>query len=197
MRRGRLYALWLLPPVILAALFIWAIAGQIKYRTVRASVLRLYGSVQGMEEGERGQRSGPDGDRMIAAADSENAFLLPGEVWAGQEAAGAPGAEGTSGSGSQGAPKDAGDDWETGEITLLFAGDIYLSDHVLNAYDQAGGIAGVLDEGLRDEKPPRISLSRIRNFRSVTAARRRRINSLRSGFRPRALRCWSRWEWTS
>jgi hypothetical protein len=151
MRRGRLYALWLLPPVILAALFIWAVAGQIKYRTVRASVLRLYGSVQGMEEGERGQRSGPDGDRMIAAADSENAFLLPGEVWAGQEAAGAPGAEGTSGSGSQGAPKDAGDDWETGEITLLFAGDIYLSDHVLNAYDQAGGIAGVLDEGLRDE----------------------------------------------
>lgn len=34
---------------------------------------------------------------------------------------------------------------------LLFAGDIYLSDFVLNAYDKAGGISGVLDEGLRAE----------------------------------------------
>lgn len=33
----------------------------------------------------------------------------------------------------------------------MFCGDIYLSDHVLNAYDRAGGISGVLDEGLRNE----------------------------------------------
>ncbi|MBS6518137.1 MAG: CapA family protein [Clostridium sp.] len=32
-------------------------------------------------------------------------------------------------------------------VSLLFAGDIYLSDHVLNAYDRGGGIGGVLDEG--------------------------------------------------
>lgn len=36
-------------------------------------------------------------------------------------------------------------------ITLLFAGDVYLSNYVLNAYDQAGGIEGVLDGGIRQE----------------------------------------------
>ena len=36
-------------------------------------------------------------------------------------------------------------------ITLLFAGDVYLSNHVLNAYDQAGGIHGVLDDSIRQE----------------------------------------------
>lgn len=34
--------------------------------------------------------------------------------------------------------------------SLLFAGDIYFSSHVLNAYDRAGGIGGVLGEGLRE-----------------------------------------------
>lgn len=37
------------------------------------------------------------------------------------------------------------------EIVMLFAGDVYLSDHVLNAYDKAGGIQGVLDDGIRQE----------------------------------------------
>ncbi|MFR5602452.1 MAG: CapA family protein [Lachnospiraceae bacterium] len=37
---------------------------------------------------------------------------------------------------------------EDSDITLLFAGDVLLSDHVLGAYDQAGGIQGVLDENL-------------------------------------------------
>lgn len=36
-------------------------------------------------------------------------------------------------------------------LVLLFAGDVYFSDHVLNAYDKAGGIHGVLDETLRAE----------------------------------------------
>lgn len=40
---------------------------------------------------------------------------------------------------------------EPEDITLLFAGDVYLSNHVLNAYDKAGGIHGVLDEGIRAE----------------------------------------------
>lgn len=48
--------------------------------------------------------------------------------------------------------KAAGTDGRTGNsVSLLFAGDIYLSDHVRNAYAKAGGIAGVLDEGLRTE----------------------------------------------
>lgn len=40
---------------------------------------------------------------------------------------------------------------EEKEIVLLFGGDVYLSDHVLNAYDKAGGIQGVLDDAIRDE----------------------------------------------
>lgn len=35
--------------------------------------------------------------------------------------------------------------------TLLFAGDVLLSNHVLNAYDRAGGIHGVLDDAIRRE----------------------------------------------
>jgi len=37
------------------------------------------------------------------------------------------------------------------EVVMLFAGDVYFSDHVLNAYDKAGGIHGVLDGGIRAE----------------------------------------------
>lgn len=40
---------------------------------------------------------------------------------------------------------------ETDTVSFLFAGDIYLSEFVLNAYDKAGGIGGVLEEGLRAE----------------------------------------------
>lgn len=36
-----------------------------------------------------------------------------------------------------------------GSLTLLFGGDVLLSDHVLNAYQKAGSIGGVLDEGYR------------------------------------------------
>lgn len=40
---------------------------------------------------------------------------------------------------------------EIEDITLLFAGDVYFSNYVLSAYDKAGGIHGVLDEGIRAE----------------------------------------------
>ena len=36
-------------------------------------------------------------------------------------------------------------------ITLLFAGDVLLSDHVLNAYNTGGGIGGVVDGNLLEE----------------------------------------------
>ena len=35
-------------------------------------------------------------------------------------------------------------------VRLIFAGDVYLSDHVLAAYEAAGVIRGVLDETLAD-----------------------------------------------
>lgn len=37
------------------------------------------------------------------------------------------------------------------DATLLFSGDVLLSNHVLNAYANAGGIHGVLDDGYRAE----------------------------------------------
>lgn len=46
---------------------------------------------------------------------------------------------------------DKNQEYDGGDITLLFAGDVYFSNHVLNAYDNAGGIHGVLDEGIRAE----------------------------------------------
>lgn len=36
-----------------------------------------------------------------------------------------------------------------GAVRLLFGGDVLLSDHVLNAYQRAGGIQGVVDDGYR------------------------------------------------
>ena len=47
-------------------------------------------------------------------------------------------------------PEEAGG--ESGEpCTLLFAGDVYLSEHVLGAYSRAGNINGVLDQGILKE----------------------------------------------
>nr|WP_243009238.1 CapA family protein [Clostridium sp. AM58-1XD] len=43
----------------------------------------------------------------------------------------------------------AGEQESSQHVTLLFGGDVLLSDHVLNAYEKAGGIHGVLDEGYR------------------------------------------------
>ncbi|MEY8337250.1 CapA family protein [Lachnospiraceae bacterium 62-35] len=39
---------------------------------------------------------------------------------------------------------------ERQEVKLLFGGDVFLSSHVLSAYESAGGIHGVLDQGYRD-----------------------------------------------
>lgn len=36
-------------------------------------------------------------------------------------------------------------------VTLLFAGDVYFSNYVQNAYNRAGNISGVLDDGIRQE----------------------------------------------
>lgn len=40
---------------------------------------------------------------------------------------------------------------EPDSIDILIAGDVLFSDHVLNAYESAGGISGVLDEGFRSD----------------------------------------------
>jgi poly-gamma-glutamate synthesis protein (capsule biosynthesis protein) len=45
----------------------------------------------------------------------------------------------------------SGEDTAQIGVNLLFGGDVYLSDHVLNAYNKAGGISGVLDSAYRQE----------------------------------------------
>jgi poly-gamma-glutamate synthesis protein (capsule biosynthesis protein) len=51
---------------------------------------------------------------------------------------------------SEGSDQDAAQTDGNG-VNLLFGGDVYLSDHVLNAYNKAGGISGVLDSAYRQE----------------------------------------------
>lgn len=59
--------------------------------------------------------------------------------------------------GSQTEPADEGGMEETAvpqtqapePVRLIFGGDVLLSDYVLSAYDQAGGISGVLDQGFQ------------------------------------------------
>ncbi len=62
-----------------------------------------------------------------------------------EEAAGNPGTADT------GDAETEGTEAVKGATRLLFAGDVYLSDHVLEAYDAAGGIDGVLSQGYQAE----------------------------------------------
>lgn len=62
-----------------------------------------------------------------------------------KEAAGNPGTADTEDA------ETAGTEAVKGATRLLFAGDVYLSDHVLEAYDAAGGIDGVLSQGYQAE----------------------------------------------
>lgn len=58
----------------------------------------------------------------------------------------AAGSDGTSGDAETEGAEDV-----KGAARLLFAGDVYLSDHVLEAYDAAGGIDGVLSQDYQAE----------------------------------------------
>ncbi len=73
----------------------------------------------------------------------------PGE--AGNGAGNAGDGAASQGAGQDGSGTGAPAQEDSGDITLLFAGDVYLSDHVMNAYQRAGGISGVLDAGIRAE----------------------------------------------
>ena len=60
----------------------------------------------------------------------------------------APSEQETSVPATQPADETAGEPQPEEPITLLFAGDVLLSDHVLNAYNTGGGLGGVLDGNL-------------------------------------------------
>lgn len=86
---------------------------------------------------------------------------------------------------------------DSNECSLLFAGDIYFSNHVLNAYDRVGGIGGVLGESLRETIAESDIFMANLEFPFSDREHRRRINSLRSGYRRPACLFYRRSDQTS
>lgn len=110
-RRKRINKILMLPPVLLAAVFVWLLLSQMGIMRPEGRLLAgpVSGTGKSMEHKEQPEKK----DEIIILQEENDA-------------------------------DEAG-------VSLLFAGDIYLSGHVLNAYDKAGGIHGVLDERLRVE----------------------------------------------
>lgn len=118
MKRERFKMTYILPPVLLAALFIWLVLSQIGNSRSATDILT-------------GNPEEPTAENYNARAEANEGVNLSG-----------------SDNGPGHMPEEDGND----HVTLLFGGDIYLSpEHVLNAYDRAGGIAGILDDALRTE----------------------------------------------
>ena len=96
--------------------------------------------------------SGMPGSGMLEGETAEDTEQVPEIVIRSADDSyptGQPGHEGEAET-EDGQEVESGQEVENSEIVLAFAGDIYLSDHVLNAY-QKGGIGGVLGESLRRE----------------------------------------------
>lgn len=87
------------------------------------------------------------------ASSDDSRFPGSGGGSAGSESAGTGSSDGSGSSpdseGFAGDSSSSDSEHSAASASLLFSGDIYLSNHVLNAYDQAGGISGVLDDGFR------------------------------------------------
>lgn len=109
---------------------------------------KKYDKIPGIDGGERVERTGQEKEHIGQAS----GIVITEE----QE----PGTLVDENSG-----KIAADDWERepvgaleglennekdNRLTLLFSGDVLLSNHVLNAYEKAGGIHGVLDSGYQE-----------------------------------------------
>lgn len=94
-------------------------------------------------ERAEGAGSAEDAERAVRAETTETAAL---EVWheagTGEENGAEDEAESAGGS-----ETGEGGESAAGPVSLVFAGDVLLSDHVLAAYERGGGIRGVVDEG--------------------------------------------------
>lgn len=66
----------------------------------------------------------------------------------GKRESGASGTESGTQAGGTGEKTGNSASSSSDTIRLAFCGDIYLSDYVLNAYDSAGGVSGILDQRL-------------------------------------------------
>ena len=160
-RTGCIVAAALLLGLLLAGItgyFIWH-SGQDKY--VRAEMVGASEGV-GMAGGMTPDGEGPDGRGTGGNKTSDAGTGGAGQGDAGTDSVpnqeDGPGrdSQGTTDSGSSAAPNgEEGQGTGTGTadnaspLQLVFAGDILLSDHVLNAYRKAGGIGGVVDSGFR------------------------------------------------
>lgn len=113
-----------MPPVLLAALFIWLVLSQMANSRTADQLLADIAA-------ENYRTPEKEEVRSLRLHEGEAGVNLAGE--------------------ESGANALAGGD-DSGKISLLFCGDIYLSpEHVLSAYDRAGGLSGILDEKLQDE----------------------------------------------
>lgn len=115
-------------------------------------------------QGAGAQQPGGEAENGAFSGEIQVNGMAAGQNAAGQNAAGqAAERQDTAGMGGGGAAGDshagdsaAGDPLagastpaQDNTVHLLFAGDVLLSDHVLNAYNKAGDISGVLDSELR------------------------------------------------
>lgn len=138
MRRKRFRKIFILPPVLLAAIFIWLVVSQRANSRIAPDILPG-GPVENYRASGSGDLDGNPGAEKREDGTEESLLKIEtaqkGELSSvmDREFGRLPGTE------------------TSGGVSLLFGGDIYLSDHVLNAYDKAGGVAGILDEGLRNE----------------------------------------------
>lgn len=166
-RTGCIVAAALLLGLLLAGItgyFIWH-SGQDKY--VRAEMVGALGGA-GMNGGEAavpGEAPNPGAvPDMGEAPDTGGAPYMgeasgPGEAGgagiSGNSPRGADGPDAMAGglsanpNGAKEQGPGAGTEDEDSTLQLVFAGDILLSDHVLNAYRKAGNIGGVVDSGFR------------------------------------------------
>lgn len=157
-RRRRLKKIFILPPVLLAALFIWLVAAQTaSTSTAMDNPLLKAAGGESKTSGESDvlnqngigepQTAESQITEMQTAEPQTMGVLSLKDVDGGASGDGSGRGDGLGGNGSlAGIMPDGG---VSDKITLLFAGDIYFSSHVLNAYQRAGGISGVLDDKLR------------------------------------------------
>lgn len=85
---------------------------------------------------------------FVIGETSERSDVIVLEPGTAQKAAQGTGGRDGNPEGSGGEKADG--QTEDGQVTLLFGGDVLLSEHVLNAYQKGGGIGGVLDGGYRE-----------------------------------------------
>ena len=102
---------------------------------------------EGREQAENFAEDGGQTETLAQGAAAGQTEILEAGQAQGEEAGGSrPG----DGKGAQPGDGKGARPEEELPVRLVFAGDIYLSDHVLAAYEAAGGIRGVVDSELAE-----------------------------------------------